>query len=192
MKNNKNTSNLIFSAFLVIAYVICAYFFVGLINGSTALDDTVKSLSVAAVFTVFGLILFYATRIGDGKQIKRFSLATLIIMDLPALYIILASAAQGLPFPLDISKCPEIVYFAAVTLGYGIPYTFLSGYEQEIPTGEKDEVTPQEAKELYGDEEEIQTSSSDSELDELEKLITKDTSENDVEIDDNDQDETEE
>ncbi|MBQ3928852.1 MAG: hypothetical protein II711_02015 [Clostridia bacterium] len=128
----KNTSNLIFSAFLVTAYVICAFFFVGLIRSSTGLDTAIQTLLMAGVFFIFGLLLFYATRIGDGKQIKRFSLATLILMDLPALYIILASAASGLPFPLDLSRCPEIIYFAGVALGYGIPYTFVSGYEQEV------------------------------------------------------------
>lgn len=131
-KKNKNTSNLIFSAFLVIAFVICAYFFSGIVTTSTGMNDTVKTLLMALIFVVFGLFLFYATRIGDGRQVKRFSLATLIIMDIPALYIIIASAAQGLPFSAQIADCPTIIYLAAVTLGYGIPYTFLSGYEQQI------------------------------------------------------------
>lgn len=189
MKNNKNTSNLIFSAFLVTAYVICAYFFVGLITGSTGLNDTMKSLLTAAVFVMFGLILFYATRIGDGKQIKRFSLATLIIMDLPALYIILASAAPGLPFPLEISQCPEIVYFAAVALGYGIPYTFVSGYEQEISANENP-TESKKTKKSEKSENSEKTKESESELDELEKLITNDTSE--TSADDESQDSSEE
>ncbi|MDD6489679.1 MAG: hypothetical protein PUG48_07690 [Clostridia bacterium] len=137
MKNKKNnTSNLVFSAFLVIAFVICAYFFSGIVTTSTGMNDTVKTLLMALIFVVFGLFLFYATRVGDGKQVKRFSLATLIIMDIPALYIIIASAAQGLPFSSQIASCPTIIYLAAVTLGYGIPYTFLSGYEQQ-PYDEK-------------------------------------------------------
>lgn len=138
-KKNKNTSNLIFSAFLVIAFVICAYFFSGIVTTSTGMNDTVKTLLMALIFVVFGLFLFYATRIGDGRQVKRFSLATLIIMDIPALYIIIASAAQGLPFSAQIADCPTIIYLAAVTLGYGIPYTFLSGYEQQIDDEEKTE-----------------------------------------------------
>ncbi|MGN1457662.1 MAG: hypothetical protein ACI4XP_06880 [Acutalibacteraceae bacterium] len=138
-KKNKNTSNLIFSAFLVIAFVICAYFFSGIVTTSTGMNDTVKTLLMALIFVIFGLFLFYATRIGDGRQVKRFSLATLIIMDIPALYIIIASAAQGLPFSAQIADCPTIIYLAAVTLGYGIPYTFLSGYEQQIDDEEKTE-----------------------------------------------------
>lgn len=138
-KKNKNTSNLIFSAFLVIAFVICAYFFSGIVTTSTGMNDTVKTLLMALIFVIFGLFLFYATRIGDGRQVKRFSLATLIIMDIPALYIIIASAAQGLPFSAQIAECPTIIYLAAVTLGYGIPYTFLSGYEQQIDDEEKTE-----------------------------------------------------
>lgn len=136
-KKNKNTSNLVFSAFLVIAFVICAYFFSGIVTTSTGMNDTVKTLLMALIFVVFGLFLFYATRVGDGKQVKRFSLATLIIMDIPALYIIIASAAQGLPFSKEIASCPTIIYLAAVTLGYGIPYTFLSGYEQQLTDEEK-------------------------------------------------------
>lgn len=139
-KKNKNTSNLVFSAFLVIAFVICAYFFSGIVTTSTGMNDTVKALLMALIFVIFGLFLFYATRVGDGKQVKRFSLATLIIMDIPALYIIIASAAQGLPFSAQIADCPTIIYLAAVTLGYGIPYTFLSGYEQQ-PDDEDETVT---------------------------------------------------
>lgn len=131
-KKNKNTSNLVFSAFLIIAFVICAYFFSGIVTTSTGMNDTTKNLLMALIFVIFGLFLFYATRIGDGKQVKRFSLATLLIMDIPALYIIIASAAQGLPFSAQIAGCPTITYLAAVTLGYGIPYTFLSGYEQQF------------------------------------------------------------
>ena len=132
LNRKKDISGLIFSAILVIAYVICSYFFIGIIESSKALGDSTKLLLVSLVFVLFGLILFYATRVGDGKQIHRFSLATLIILDLPALYIILSAAAPGLPFPLDLTQSDEIVKLAAVALGYGIPYTFLSGYEQDI------------------------------------------------------------
>ena len=155
-KKNNNTSNLIFSAFLVIAFVICSYFFSGIVTTSTGMSDTVKTLLTALIFVVFGLFLFYATRVGDGKQIKRFSLATLIIMDIPALYIIIASVAQGLPFAKEIAACPVIIYLAAVTLGYGIPYTFLSGYEQQLLEEEKTETDNDDnADENVEDEENI-------------------------------------
>ena len=137
MNKKKDISGLIFSAFLVIAYVICAYFFIGLITNSTGLDNAAIILLKALVFVIFGLVLFYATRVGDGKQVKRFSAAALILVDLPALYIILAAAATGIPFPLDLSACPEVVSLAAVALGYGIPYTFLSGYELDISIKDK-------------------------------------------------------
>lgn len=195
MKNKKNTSNLIFSAFLVIAYIICTFFFVGLIKSSTALSETVKSLLVTAVFVIFGLILFYATRVGDGKQIRRFSLSTLIIMDLPAIYIILASVASGLPFSTEIASCPEVVYFAGVALGYGIPYTFLSGYEIDIPEEDKDEISVKDAEKIYNEEDDnngevSENEGTENELDELEKMVANDTLEsNDIENDVNNDEE---
>lgn len=120
----KNTINLVLSAFLIIAFVICTYFFSTL--NQTA---TVQSVINALVTAVFGLILFYATRVGDGKPVKRFSLATLIILDLPALYILLTSLAPGLPLGDLLGSNQMVVYLAGVALGYGIPYTFLSGFE---------------------------------------------------------------
>ena len=137
MKKKKDISGLIFSAFLIIAFVVCSYFFIGIIRDSTAFDNTVRLLLKSLVMAVFGLILFYATRVGDGKQIRRFSLSALILVDLPALYIILAACFVQLPFPFDLSAAPETVSIAAVALGYGIPYTFLSGYELDVP--KKDE-----------------------------------------------------
>lgn len=138
-RKNNNTSNLVFSACLVTAFVVCAYFFEGMIKTSTGMSETVKSILTALLFVVFGLFLFYATRVGDGKQVKRFSLSTLIIMDLPALYIILASFATGLPFSEQIASSDIMVYAASVVLGYGVPYTFLSGYEIQPDEQESDE-----------------------------------------------------
>lgn len=155
MNKKKDVSGLFFSAILIIAFVLCSYFFMGIVQGMTGMKDNVKLLFKALVFVLFGLILFYATRIGDGKQVKRFSLATLLILDLPALYIILAAAAPGLPFPLDLTQVQEIIWLAGAALGYGIPYTFLSGYEQEI-VPEPVEKEPEEdyAKDELDDEEE--------------------------------------
>ena len=138
MKKNKDTSNLIFSAFLVTAFIICTYFCSILIQDSTVFTDTFKLFAMSLVYAVFGLVLFYATRVGDGKQVKRFSLATLIIMVLPALYIIIAGLVPNLPFSENISAHPQIVTFAAVAFGYGIPYTFLSGYELDTPKPDDD------------------------------------------------------
>lgn len=138
MKNNKNkptrsknTGGLIFSAILVTAFVICSYFFMGMIDKVG--QAWLRSLLCILVFVLFGLFLFYATRVGDGKQVVRFSPATLIIMDLPALYIILAAMISQLPFSSEIVSCAPIIYLASIVLGYGIPYTFLSGYEIDNP-----------------------------------------------------------
>lgn len=121
--------NLVFSAFLVTAFLVCASFFIGMINDSYAQEPVKHTLFVALVFVLFGLLLFYATRVGDGKQVVRFSPVALILMVLPALYVIIASAVSGLPFHDVISQRSELVNIAAVILGYGIPYTFLSGFE---------------------------------------------------------------
>lgn len=120
----KTTINLILSAFLIIAFVACTYFFSTLNQ-----TDTVQGMINALVTAVFGLILFYATRVGDGKPVKRFSVATLIILDLPALYLILASIAPSLPLGETFGSNALVVTLAGVALGYGIPYTFLSGFE---------------------------------------------------------------
>lgn len=129
--NKKDNVNLFFSAFLVLAFVVCAHFFTQFTN---TLTSNVGTIITIALYVVFGLLLFYATRVGDGKAVKRFSLVTLIVMVLPALYIIISSMAAGLPlhdvFASDISgNVSLIVSLAGIVLGYGIPYTFLSGFE---------------------------------------------------------------
>ena len=137
-KKSKNEFwNLFFSAFLVVAYLVCSYFFIGIINESFSHDQPKKTVFTALIFVIFGLILFYSTRVGDGKQVRRFSLAALLLMVLPSLYVIIASAAEGLPFHEQISSRSEIALIAGCVLGYGIPYTFLSGFE--IAAGQKTE-----------------------------------------------------
>lgn len=130
--NKRDTLNLVFSAFLVLGYIVCSYFFLTMSASAPKLEPYVNAL----VFVVFGLILFYATRVGEGKQVARFSLATLLVLDLPALYIVLAQIVRDLPLHdavanLSGDKLPYSPLFilAAVALGYGIPYTFFSGYE---------------------------------------------------------------
>lgn len=139
MKNTKrNKINIIFSSFLVIGYIICTYFFSAL---ASQLSGTLGALIQILMLTVFGLLLFYATRVGEGRQVKRFSLAVLLLIDLPALYIILAALVPALPFHGAIApqnavalmgglNAPSIILtMACIALGYGIPYTFFSGYE---------------------------------------------------------------
>lgn len=132
--DKRETINLFFSAFLIIAFIVCAHFFT---QFTSTLDATVGSIVSIALYVVFGLLLFYATRVGDGKAIMRFSIVTLIVLVIPSLYIIIAVIAPGLPlhdvFAADNGGLNVIVTLACVALGYGIPYTFLSGYEIENP-----------------------------------------------------------
>lgn len=127
----RDTINLFFSAFLIIAFIVCAHFFS---QYASALSQPLGSIIPILVYAVFGLLMFYATRVGDGKAVKRFSLVTLIVMVLPSLYIIAASLAPGLPL-YDVfsnangSGLSVIVTLASIALGYGIPYSFLSGFE---------------------------------------------------------------
>lgn len=169
MKNKRDTINLLFSAFLITAYVICSYFFSSF---ATSLSSPFDTLVIALIFVVFGLLVFYATRVGEGKAVKRFSLLTLLVLDLPAIYIIIASIAEGLPLH-DVlimeNGLHPMVLLASIALGYGIPYTFLSGFElvtEEIITdmpavegGVKEDVeSAPEAETTYApanDEEEI-------------------------------------
>ncbi len=130
----RETLNLILSAFLILGYMVCSYFFLTMAATAPQLEPYIQVL----VFCVFGLVIFYATRIGDGKQVKRFSLATLIVLDLPALYAILAAFLPNMPLHTFIAnlggtsalKYSPLLILACIALGYGIPYTFLSGYEQ--------------------------------------------------------------
>lgn len=127
----RDTVNLFFSAFLIIAFIVCAHFFA---QYASALSQPFGSIISILVYAVFGLLVFYATRVGDGRAVKRFSLVTLIVMVLPSLYIIVASLAPGLPL-YDVfsnangSGLSVIVTLASIALGYGIPYSFLSGFE---------------------------------------------------------------
>ena len=128
--NKRDLINLFFSAFLIIAFIICAHFFS---QFTSTLKPTIGSIVSIIVFAVFGLLLFYATRVGDGKPVKRFSVATLVVLVIPSLYIIVASLAKGLlfhdVFASTTGGLSVIVILASVALGYGIPYTFFSGFE---------------------------------------------------------------
>ena len=140
MKNStRNKFNLIFSSFLVIGYIVCTFFF-STLAGQVA--GVVGGLIRALILILFGLLIFYATRVGDGKQVKRFSLAVLLLLVLPCVYIIAASFIEFLPFHQQlafsatatetgavVNSQPIVTMLACIALGYGIPYTFLSGYE---------------------------------------------------------------
>lgn len=125
----KNKLNLFFSAFLIIGFVICSYFFSSM---ASQMSMTAGKWITFLILLLFGLLLFYATRVGEGKQVKRFSLFVLLLVDLPALYIILATMLSALPLHEALSSQMTVSMIAAVALGYGIPYTFLSGYELKV------------------------------------------------------------
>lgn len=130
--DKKEHLNLFFSAFLIIAYIICANFFA---NFAATMDSMTAQLISIGVNVLFGVLLFYATRVGDGKAVKRFSPLTLIILVLPTLFIIVGSLAEFMPlhdvFAADklTGKLSVITMLSAVALGYGIPYSFFSGFE---------------------------------------------------------------
>ena len=166
MKNpnsKSNKLNILFSSFLVIGYIICTYFFSSIASQIVGTWGTVIQV---LIMVVFGLLLFYATRVGEGKQVKRFSLAVLLLIDLPALYIILAALVPALPLHNMIapqnaamammgatssSSGPYIILMlACVALGYGIPYTFFSGYEMKEEGEEEAEEKTEEAPVLEG------------------------------------------
>lgn len=145
-KNSKRENiNLFFSAFLILAYIVCGYFFAQYANAQD--NQLIKNIVIAAILVVFGLLVFYATRVGEGTPIKRFSIITLVLVVLPALYIVIAAILSVWPF-VEVEKddVPLIFYMAAVALGYGIPYTFLSGFE----TVREDEETTEEYEILEG------------------------------------------
>ena len=139
--------NLLFSAFLILAFIICANFFS---NFTASMDSVTGQLINIAVYTVFGLLLFYATRVGDGKAQFRLSILTLVVLVLPTLFIIIASLATFMPFHDFFAadkltgKLSTITALAAVALGYGIPYSFISGFE--LKTEDEEAAQPEEER----------------------------------------------
>lgn len=134
-KSSREKLNLFFSAFLIVGFIVCSYFFMSI---TTRVSDSVAAVIQLAVYVLFGLLLFYATRVGEGVPVKRFSLIVLLVLDLPALLIIIASLAPNFPLHVELVSQPVVMMFASIALGYGIPYTFLSGFEM-ISDDDEDE-----------------------------------------------------
>ena len=126
-KRKREALNMFFSAFLVIAYVICSYFITQLASSVT--NQKAYSGILLGLVTLFGTLLFYATRVGDGKQVVRFSPSVLVMIVLPSVYIICAYYAVGLPFHDALQESSIVMYLSCISLGYGLPYTFTSGFE---------------------------------------------------------------
>ncbi|MBQ9674113.1 MAG: hypothetical protein IJV39_05760 [Ruminococcus sp.] len=172
----KNTINLVLSAFLVIAYVVCTYFF-----STIGLTGNAQKVCNIIITIVFGLVLFYATRVGEGKSVRRLSIATFIILDLPAIYILLTNIATSLPLADVLGSSNIVVMLAGVALGYGIPYTFLSGFELEQESDDEDSTEDaDEFEEAEGDETDVEETEADeadvdeTEADEAEEAATDD------------------
>lgn len=161
--------NLFFSAFLILAFIVCANFFA---KFTESMDPTVGRLITIAVYAVFGLLLFYATRVGDGKAVKRFSPLTLVIMVLPALLIILASLFEGMPLH-DVFAAQQIgglsvmTSLAALAFGYGIPYSFFSGFE----------LAPEDDEELDEESEEVLEGGVEADLLDREETVEEEAEE---------------
>lgn len=157
--NKKNSSrdnvNLLFSAFLIIAYIVCGFFFLSFINSAAVQGDIIKNALTSVVLLVFGLLIFYATRVGEGKTVKRLSIVTLVVLDLPALYIVLAYILPFMPLSDVFAGTPAIPLMAAIALGYGIPYAFISGFETVEIKEEKEEVLEGGIEEELSEAEEI-------------------------------------
>lgn len=162
-KSGREKLNLFFSSFLVIGYIICSYFFMSL---TSRVSQGVSNLIQVVVFLLFGLILFYATRVGEGIAVKRFSPIVLCILDIPALFVIIATLAPAFPLHDALATQPMVMTFACVALGYGIPYTFLSGFELKE---EIDEEAVKKALVEGGIEQELaETNEENAEAEELE------------------------
>ena len=135
--------NLLFSAVLIIAFVLCSYFFSTVaITLASPWDNIVTKL----IYVVFGLFLFYATRVGDGKLVFRFSLPSLIFVILPTLYIMVAQSVTVLPFNAQIASSSVITVLSAVAFGYGLPYTFVSGFELDNSDSNIEELSDEETE----------------------------------------------
>ncbi len=192
MKQNKRQSgfNMFLSVFLVIAYVVCMYFVNGMIQSMEA--GTLQTLLNVILYVAFGALLFYATRVGEGKQVKRFSLSVLLLMVVPGLYIALSFFASGLPLSSEITNSTALSILGLIMLGYGIPYTFVSGFEmlpepkeieptktivvdQEMEEGdaleeEEDSLEEEDAAEMQnGNEQEDEETQSESQAEENEE-----------------------
>lgn len=167
-KSGREKLNLFFSAFLVVGYIVCAYFFTTLTSRVT---DSVGALINVAVFVLFGLILFYATRVGEGVPVKRFSPIILLVLDLPAFIILLAALLPAFPLHAVIAETEAVWMLASIALGYGIPYTFLSGFEMVEETEEVDEVVEGGLAEELAETEEVSNEVADEQdVEELEAI----------------------
>ena len=186
--DKRETINLFFSAFLMLAFIVCAQFFSQFaaslsVNGKLS---TIGQLVLILVYVVFGLLLFYATRVGDGKVVKRFSPLTLIILVIPSLFLIIASFVE-IPFISGFvssstgNTVSMIIALAGVALGYGIPYTFISGFE--LKTDEDEEDDEFDGEDYEDDDEEVLEGGVEADILEAQEEEDEDEAEDDKDED---------
>ena len=186
--DKRETVNLFFSAFLILAFIVCAQFFSQFaaslsVNGKLS---TIGQLVLILVYVVFGLLLFYATRVGDGKVVKRFSPLTLIILVIPSLFLIIASFVE-IPFISGFvssstgNTVSMIIALAGVALGYGIPYTFISGFE--LKTDEDEEDDEFDGEDYEDDDEEVLEGGVEADILEAQEEEDEDEAEDDKDED---------
>ena len=121
--NKKEHLNLLLSAFLILAFIVCANFFAGFTSSMPTMTAQLINIAV------------------------RFSPLTLLILVLPSVFIIVASLAAFMPLHNVVAadaltgKLSVITSLAAVAVGYGIPYSFVSGFELEGYKADDEEET---------------------------------------------------
>lgn len=173
MKKNSTPSqklNLFFSAFLVFAYTVCTYFIDSF--SSAIANEAIAAALPLILFLVFGLFLFYATRVGDGAPVYRFSWAVLVFMVLPGLYVLLATLLDVLPLHDQlVTYGGNMAKVAVTSLGYGIPFMFVSGFELDngevlSEIAETEEVEDETAEEIVDDT--LETEETETEAEEVE------------------------
>ena len=172
--DKRETINLFFSAFLIIAFIVCANFFA---QFTKTIQSPFGQIVTVVVCAVFGLLLFYATRVGDGKAVKRFSPLTLVVLVLPTLYIIIASVATFMPLHdvfVENNSLSVVVYLAGVAFGYGIPYTFFSGFEMEAEKTDDGDFDDETKVLVGGVEQDVLSENENSDILDDESEITDD------------------
>lgn len=177
MKKNSTPSqklNLFFSAFLVFAYTVCTYFIDSF--SSAIANEAIAAALPLILFLVFGLFLFYATRVGDGAPVYRFSWAVLVFMVLPGLYVLLATLLDVLPLHDQlVTYGGNMAKVAVTSLGYGIPFMFVSGFELDngevsVETQpETEEVEDETAEEIVDDT--LETEETETEAEVVEEAV---------------------
>lgn len=190
--SKRDNINLFFSSFLIVAFLVCVYFF---LEFSKTLSGTIGTTITVALSAVFGLLLFYATRVGEGKAIKRFSPFTFILLVIPSFYILLATVFANFPlhqfFITESGDPSALALLSGVVFGYGVLYSFLSGFELDydedalaLYSGEEtdgEEISSEETDSEKADSEENGDTVDSQEADDVQSVDTEKSNEEAVE-----------